>query len=242
MRRFGLIGKKLSHSFSQKFFNEKFKILDLKDHQYDLLELEKIDQIEEILCDRELKGLNVTVPYKEAIIPYLDELDVSAKRIGAVNVVKKIQNKSVGFNSDYLGFKQSLSKWLPRQFNGKALVLGTGGASKAVSASLIDLDISFKLVSRTPSDESISYDQIGSLLDYILVINTTPLGMSPQIDSSPSIPYDHLTSNHFLYDLVYNPEKTLFLKNGETKGCKIKNGLEMLHLQAEESWRIWNEE
>ena len=242
MRRFGLIGKKLSHSFSQKYFQNKFKELELNDHEYDLFELNKISSVTEIFSLSNLLGLNVTVPYKEEIIPFLDILDESAKKVGAVNVVKITNGRKVGYNSDYYGFKRSLEEWLPSNFNKNALVLGTGGASKAVSSALSDLKIEYKCVSRNPSKNKISYSETDSYLnnEFNLIINTTPLGMSPNIDSLPDINYNLLTNEHYLYDLVYNPELTMFLKLGADQGAVVKNGLEMLHLQAEESWRIWN--
>lgn len=242
MRRFGLIGRKLSHSFSQKYFQKKFKELDLLDHHYDLFEIDSISLVNEILNLQDLQGLNVTVPYKEEIIPFLNELDDSAKKVGAVNVVKIVNGNKIGYNSDYYGFKQSLEEWLPTNFNKKALVLGTGGASKAVTTALSDLKIEYKCVSRNPIKDEISYSETDDYLNdqFHLIINTTPLGMSPNINSSPEINYNLLTNEHYLYDLVYNPEITLFLKLGESQGASVKNGLEMLHLQAEESWRIWN--
>ncbi len=242
MRKFGLIGKKLSHSFSQAYFSKKFIELNIEDHSYDLYELPSIEKIEKVLSDNELVGLNVTVPYKQEILPFLDSLDQSAKRIGAVNVIKISKDGSrKGYNSDYYGFKQSLVKWLPSNKVFRALILGSGGASKAVRVALEDLKISYKIVSRTPKEGEVGYEEVEHLLvDHKLIINTSPLGMSPHIGSYPNIPYELLNSNYYLYDLVYNPETTEFLKRGLEKGAKIKNGLEMLHLQAEESWAIWN--
>lgn len=242
MKKFGLIGKKLSHSFSQAYFSKKFKELDLPDHIYDLYEIPSIENIEGILKDSKLIGLNVTVPYKEEVIPFLDSLDQSAQRIGAVNVIKVCSDGCIkGYNSDYYGFKQSLEAWLPASKKMQAFILGSGGASKAVKIALEDLNISYKIVSRTPKDNEIDYSVLKSqFAEYQLIINTSPLGMSPDIESCPNISYELLDSNYYLYDLVYNPETTLFLKKGLAKGAKIKNGLEMLHLQAEESWSIWN--
>lgn len=242
MKKFGLIGKKLSHSFSQAYFSKKFKELNLTDHVYDLYELPSISLIEEVLEDESLIGLNVTVPYKQEVIPYLDNLDQSAQRIGAVNVIKVNEDGSKkGYNSDYYGFKQSLINWLPENYKIKALILGSGGASKAVKVALEDLDIEHKIVSRSPQGNEITYSELNQAFSqYQLVINTSPLGMSPDIHSSPDIPYELLNSNYYLYDLVYNPETTEFLKKGLDRGAHIKNGLEMLHLQAEESWSIWN--
>ncbi|MEQ8475997.1 shikimate dehydrogenase [Fulvivirga sp.] len=242
MKKFGLIGKKLSHSFSQAYFSKKFKELNLTEYYYDLYELPSISLIEEVFEDESLIGLNVTVPYKQEVIPYLDNLDQSAQRIGAVNVIKVNEDGSKkGYNSDYYGFKQSLTNWLPENYKIKALILGSGGASKAVKVALEDLDIEHKIVSRSPQGNEITYSELNQAFSqYQLVINTSPLGMSPDIHSSPDIPYELLNSNYYLYDLVYNPETTEFLKKGLDRGAHIKNGLEMLHLQAEESWSIWN--
>lgn len=242
MKRFGLIGKKLTHSFSKHYFTDKFNTLNLNDHSYELYELGEIKDVSKLFKSDEIIGLNVTVPYKESIIEYLDELDSSALKIGAVNVVHIKNGKLVGYNSDYSGFKNSLTNWLPTEFKGKALVLGSGGASKAVTAALIDLHIDFKIVSRKPADSFIEYNDTDQLIrsDFKLIINTTPLGMTPDTESAPTLNYNLLSNEHYLYDLVYNPGMTKFLKLGQDQGAIVKNGLEMLHLQAEESWRIWN--
>ncbi len=241
MKKYGLIGKNLSHSFSRDYFTQKFEKLKLEAHSYELFELADIAEVSSLLNIPNLIGLNVTVPYKQAIIPYLDQLDSSGHRVGAVNVIKIEDGKSVGYNSDYLGFKISLKNWLPENIDFKAFVLGTGGAAKAVITALEDLGIPHQSVSRSPTIGQFSYSQLNKKLigDTHLIINTTPLGMSPNNDSYPSINYQWLTSNHYLYDLVYNPELTVFLKNGLSSGANVKNGIEMLHLQAEESWRIW---
>ncbi len=240
MPSFGLIGRKLGHSFSKEYFETKFNELKLADHTYSLFELDDITEVEKVL-KRRPKGLNVTVPYKEEIIPYLDKLDMSAQKVGAVNVISLEQNCFVGYNTDFYGFKNSVQKWLGTTTL-KALVLGTGGASKAVIAALSDLEIKSIAVSRNPTNNQLSYAQISSdiIEQHQLIINTTPLGMYPVVDEAPMLPYGELSRHHYLYDLVYNPEKTLFLKNGEDKGAQTKNGLEMLHLQAEKSWAIWN--
>jgi shikimate dehydrogenase len=243
MKKFGLIGKKLSHSFSRKFFSEKFDSLNLIDHSYDLFELKQIAEVKEVFSIPNLIGFNVTVPFKVDIIDFLDRLDESALKVGAVNVVKlNGENNKIGYNSDYFGFKLSLQKWLPKNFIRNAIVIGTGGASKAVEAVLKDLKIKYKLVSRKPENDQISYSDIENYLSDkpILIINSTPLGMSPNIDSFPELPYHLFDSNYYLYDLVYNPEQTQFLLKGKHAGAQIKNGLEMLYLQAEESWKIWN--
>jgi len=240
MITYGLIGKKLSHSFSKKYFTDKFSKKNLTDHHYQLFELENIDEIQSLFSKPDIKGLNVTVPYKVDVIPFIDELDDSAKLVGAVNVIKISEGKKSGFNSDYYGFKLSLEKWVDK-LPDKALILGTGGAAKAVAAALKSIDIEFMSVSRSEKGD-FKYDNLSEniISSHPLIINTTPLGMSPDTETYPDIPYEYLTENHFLYDLVYNPEMTAFMSKGKVKGCKTKNGLEMLHLQAEKSWEIWN--
>jgi len=245
MPLFGLIGKKLSHSFSKKFFEEKFEQLSLTDHSYQLFELENINEVSSVFQSNGIRGFNVTVPYKEAIIPHLDRLDASARKVGAVNVVSIEDDEKIGYNSDYYGFHTSLKDWLSDTHEEiKALILGSGGASKAVIASLKDMQINYSVVSRTSGNGDLTYEELKGHPHLIgssrLIINTTPLGMHPSTTSLPDLPYDHITDKHFLYDLVYNPEKTAFLKQGEQKGARIKNGLEMLHLQAERSWTIWS--
>ncbi|UII23301.1 shikimate dehydrogenase family protein [Fulvivirga ligni] len=245
MKKYGLIGKKLSHSFSKDYFSKKFMDLGLTDYSYDLFPLENISQIVDLIkANPELQGFNITIPYKEEIIPYLDSMEENAKEIGAFNVVKIKNNKLTGYNSDFFGFKSSLENWYKPTKNNKALVLGTGGASKAVAAALGALNIEFKYVSRDNQKASLTYnnfvDSPELILEYPLIINTTPLGMAPNTESMPELPYAHLTSDHFLYDLVYNPTETKFLSLGKAQNCQVKNGLEMLHLQAEKSWEIWN--
>lgn len=241
---YGLIGKKLTHSFSKKYFTEKFEKEGLEGKSYQLFELESIEELPKVIESHpDLKGLNVTIPYKEAVFPYLDEIDPAAREIGAVNVIKVDDKGLHGFNSDFYGFRESLVRWLPNK-QLKALVLGTGGASKAVTAALNDLSIPYLLVSRksTPGT-TLDYHELEGNPDIIsqhhLIINTTPLGMYPHLESKPDIPYPLITPDHYLYDLVYNPEKTSFMQNGEAQGASIKNGLEMLHLQAERSWELW---
>ncbi|BDD11158.1 shikimate 5-dehydrogenase [Fulvitalea axinellae] len=246
MRKFALIGYKLGHSFSKKYFTDKFEKEGLDNCLYELFELAHIKQLPGLLIEQKsLEGLNVTIPYKEEVIPLLDDIDDSAKRIGAVNVIRIQDGKTKGFNSDYYGFKKSLEDWMDiNPSETKALILGTGGASKAVKTALEDLNVEFKFVSRTASDDTLDYASLNAkpeLLDeYRLIINTTPLGMLPNTDSCPDLPYDRIGGGHYLYDLVYNPEETLFMKKGTDRGAKAKNGLEMLHLQAERSWDIWN--
>ena len=245
-RKFGLIGYPLSHSFSKKYFDKKFRREGLDDCEYANYELPSLSDFRELLNmeQKDLIGLNVTIPYKEQIIRYLDSLDDSAQKVGAVNVIKLTSdNRKIGYNSDYYGFRSSLQNWLPRNGPIKALVLGSGGASKAVVAVLKDFNLSYQIVSRKKGVGIVDYDQTKELKlleHYKLVINTTPLGMYPQIGQAPDLSYQDITDQHFLYDLVYNPEETLFLQRGKTRGAKIKNGLEMLFLQAEKSWEIWS--
>jgi len=248
MKLFGLIGYPLSHSFSKKYFTEKFKNENIKDAYYELFEIEKIEYLKDVLIKNpQIKGLNVTIPHKQSVIPYLDSLDVSAKKVKAVNVIKILSDgKKVGFNSDYYGFKVSLENWLKvleRDISSiKAIVLGTGGASKAVQAALIDLNISFILVSRVKTNESFTYEELNAkiLNENHLVINTSPVGMHPKTEEYPLLNYNFINNDHLLYDLVYNPPETSFMKLGKAKGAQVKNGLEMLHAQAEKAWEIWN--
>lgn len=244
MKKFGLIGFPLSSSFSRKYFTEKFDKESI-DAQYNLYPIENVDLLKNLVKDNDLCGLNVTIPYKQQVIPLLDELDETASQIGAVNVIKFIRKNNTltlkGYNSDAIGFEQSLLPLLQSQHK-KALVLGTGGASKAVSYILKKNGIEVTFVSRTPKEGQISYQEITSqiMAEYKLIVNCTPLGMYP-VDACPDIPYECLTSEHLLYDLIYNPEKTLFLEKGEQFGAKIKNGMDMLVGQAVAAWNIWNE-
>ncbi len=244
MNIYGLIGYPLGHSFSKKYFTGKFEQMGLADsHAYELFELPEIEQFPEIISNTPgLKGLNVTIPHKQAVMPFLDGLDASALKVGAVNVIKIASDgKLIGFNSDYYGFKTSLEEFIPVNTALKALVLGNGGAAKAVIVALNDLSIPFRIVSRTKTDDTISYDDLKSEIDnYQLIINCSPVGTYPKSDVCPDIPYERLTANHYLYDLVYNPVQTLFLQKGEEQGAKTHNGLKMLHLQAEKAWEIWN--
>ncbi len=245
-RLFGLVGKNISHSFSPGYFNKKFLDEGIN-AGYVLFDLDDIKEIESIISKNpELEGFNVTIPYKNDIFPFLDELDETAKVIGAVNVVK-IQHEGdkvflKGFNTDATGFRDSLLPLIVNKTEIKALVFGTGGASKAVKYVLNELNIEFNQVSRKKTVETLTYNDItGDVMkEYRLLINTTPLGMHPDVNSCPDIPYENLTPNHILYDLIYNPLETLFLKKGKEKGATTKNGLEMLHLQAEAAWKIWN--
>jgi shikimate dehydrogenase len=244
MRRFGLIGYPLSHSFSKKYFTEKFRQMGISDsYQYDLFEIPDIHSLPKIIEETEgLTGLNVTIPHKLNVIPFLSEIDPAAKKIGAVNVIKVSEDKKLkGYNSDYYGFKRSLQEFIENAEGLKALVLGNGGAAKAVLVALDDLNIPYKLVSRNPSGNAISYAEANGLLkEYKLIINCTPLGTYPNVYSSPEIDYEKLTSDHYLYDLVYNPEVTQFMAKGKTMGAKAISGYNMLVYQAEKSWEIWN--
>lgn len=240
---YGLIGYPLSHSFSKRYFTEKFQREEITDSAYELFEIPTIKQLPEIFQQySNLRGLNVTIPYKQQVMEYVDALDPVAERIGAVNTVRVEKNRKVGFNSDYYGFRDSLVPWLNGSTISQALILGTGGASRAVVCVLQDLSIPYTYVSRQTSKAAISYADLKTkdLQDYPLIINTTPLGMTPRIDTYPNLDYSQITSDHFCYDLVYNPEETAFMKRARQQGSLIKNGLEMLHLQAEKSWEFWS--
>ena len=244
MIHFGIIGYPLSSSFSQKFFNEKFAKENI-DAFYDLHPIEDIEKFRDLVTEIDFCGMNVTIPYKQQVIPFLNSLDETAEQIGAVNVIKFVkkdgQQTLTGYNTDAIGFENSL-KPLLKPWHTKALVLGTGGASKAVAYVLRKNGIDFRFVSRTPKDGQFSYEDINAdiMAEYTLIVNCTPLGMYP-VDACPDIPYECITDKHLLYDLIYNPAKTLFLEKGEKQGATIKNGLEMLHGQAVAAWKIWNE-
>ena len=242
---FGLIGATVSHSFSKSYFEEKFFREGLRDYHYELFPLTKIQDIEKLLTEnKSLSGLNVTLPYKEQVIKYLNEIDPKAKEIGAVNVIKIEQGKLKGYNTDSDAFFETIEKWLPKDKNFKALVLGSGGSSKAVQQALTKLDISFKIVSREKTSGNYTYEEINANGPEIeasnLIINTTPLGMHPNESAMPPLSTEHITRDHYVYDLIYNPARTQFLQKAEIRGATIKNGLEMLHVQAEKSWTIWN--
>lgn len=243
-KKFGLIGLTVSHSFSKNYFDEKFFRDGLRDYHYDLYELKKVEDLKRLIADNpEMCGLNVTIPYKESVIPLLDSIDNNAKGIGAVNVIKIRDGKLSGYNTDSIAFKETLSRWFVEIKNPSAIVLGTGGSSKAVQQALRELGIGFKLVSREKGKADFTYEELKNnkaISESNLIINTTPLGMSPKTDGYPPIKYDQLTSKHFVYDLIYNPARTQFLQKAEMRGASIKNGLEMLHIQAEKAWAIWN--
>tara|TARA_Y100000588_G_C13917851_1_gene780159 strand:- start:82 stop:798 length:717 start_codon:yes stop_codon:yes gene_type:complete len=237
MRTFGLIGRNLKHSFSSKYFNDKFLKEEITNTQYLNFELKDISEFNQLKHNKDLVGLNITIPYKEVIIPFLDELSKEAKIIGAVNTIRFINGKLIGYNTDYIGFKNSL-KPLLRSKN-KAVILGDGGAAKAIKYALKKLRIEYQSIKRNSSCNSI--DKIMQNTDYYtVIINATPLGSHPKTHEYPKIPYEYINENYLLFDLIYNPKETTFLKYGKERNAKIKNGLEMLKMQAEESWKIWN--
>ncbi len=248
MKTYGLIGYRLGHSFSKKFFSEKFKREHLDDCEYVNFELDTISEFPDLFKQNDhIYGLNCTIPYKQQVILYLDETDPEAAKVGAVNTIKVICNndriKLKGFNTDVYGFEYSFRPLL-KEHHRKALILGTGGASKAVKYVLEKLGIDYLFVTTKPVPEKgqINYSEITLKLlnDYTIIINATPLGTFPNTETCPDIPYQYLTEKHLLYDLVYNPEETLFMKQGKKKDAIVKNGLEMLHLQAIRAWEIWN--
>lgn len=246
MDKYGLIGYPLGHSFSRSFFNDKFKAEKI-DAEYLNFEIPSINQFTDIIdANPQLRGLNVTIPYKQQVMDYLDEVSPEARAIGAVNVVRVEHNgkntRLIGYNSDIIGFTQSIEPLL-QDHHKKALILGTGGASKAIRYGLEKLGLETVFVSRTIRDNCITYADITRevLEEYEVIVNCTPKGMFPHTDECPDIPYEHLTHRNLLYDLVYNPDETLFMKEGKKRGAVVKNGLEMLILQALASWDFWNE-
>ncbi|TWF37406.1 shikimate dehydrogenase [Chitinophaga polysaccharea] len=242
MKMYGLIGYPLSHSFSKGFFKEKFEKENITGCQYENYPIPGITEFITLLeAHPQLQGLNVTIPYKEVVIPFLDELSDAAARIGAVNCIHFNGGKKTGYNTDVIGFTKSLQPLL-RPHHTRALVLGTGGAAKAIMYALEQLGITYTVVSRRPENGAIAYEALdqATMEAHTLMVNTTPLGMYPKVDTFPEIPYQYLSSRHLLYDLVYNPAETAFLQKGAAQGATIKNGHEMLILQAEASWEIWN--
>lgn len=243
MKKLGLLGKNISYSFSRSYFKKKFDEENIKNITYGNFDIDSIDLFPSIIKNtKNLKGLNVTIPYKQDVIPFLDKVKKTAREIGAVNTIKITKRgKLVGYNTDYYGFSKSLAPLL-KQHHISALILGTGGASKAVAYSLKQFDISFHYVSRKKSDGvSYTYDTLTDNIvkQHKIIINCTPLGTFPNIDDCPSIPYSGITNHHILFDLIYNPEETKFLKLGKQNGAVTTNGLNMLKLQAEKSWSIW---
>ena len=241
MRHFGLIGKSLGHSFSAKFFNGKFKAEQI-DADYQLFEIEDVADIDRLIKEHNLEGFNVTIPYKEAIIPHLDGLTKEAHDIGAVNCVVIKNGQKIGHNTDLTGIEASLH-WLDIDSNPKVLILGTGGASKAVQYALKKRGIEFMVVSRSEERGDVTYDTLTTdiIADHKLIINTTPVGMSPDVENAPTIDYSAIGAEHRLFDLVYNPAKTQFLARGEERGAKTMGGMLMLQTQAIASWHLWNE-
>lgn len=241
--QYGLIGKNIGYSFSKKFFTKKFENEDLNYCKYENFDLENIFEITSVLKEnQDLKGLNVTIPYKENIIPFLNQLSKNATKIGAVNTIKiSKKGKLKGYNTDFYGFKKSL-KPLLEPHHKEALILGTGGASKAVAFALKKLKINFQYVSRSPIKNGLLYEQLDNSVfeKYHLIINCTPIGTNPNINDCPSIPYQFLNKKHIAFDLIYNPEETLFLRKAAEQGAVTKNGLQMLEYQAEKAWQIWN--
>ncbi len=247
MDKYGLIGYPLGHSFSRDFFNEKFRNEGI-DAEYVNFEIPDISRFPEILTENpDLRGLNVTIPYKEKIISYMDTLSEEARQIGAVNVIRVSERKGQtylkGFNSDVIGFTRSIEPLLEPKHK-KALILGTGGASKAIRYGLEQLGLEYRLVSRTPREGVWSYNQLTpeTMQEYTVIVNCTPVGMYPHPDACPPLPYEAIGHDHLLYDLVYNPEETLFLRKGRGQGAITKNGLEMLLLQAYAGWEFWHSE
>jgi shikimate dehydrogenase len=246
MRKFGLIGFPLGHSFSKRYFSEKFEKEGIPDCEFELYEIPNIEDFQKIVEETpELEGMAVTIPYKEQVMAFLDELDPACETIGAVNCIRISKGKKKGFNTDYLGFKHSLQAWLGDQIP-SALVLGTGGASKAVQQALRDLKVEFLVVSRTSDREQLTYSDLKKdselLKKHPLLINTTPLGTFPKEEGMPDIPLELLDSSNLVYDLVYNPPVTRLMQACLDRGGNAKNGQDMLELQAEASWKIWNSE
>ncbi|MBL0048766.1 MAG: shikimate dehydrogenase [Bacteroidetes bacterium] len=253
---YGIIGFPLAHSFSQRYFSEKFVKEGWNNCSYKVFPLNAISEFESLIkSEPNLLGLSVTIPYKESVIPYLDELDASAKKVGAVNSIQIIRNgnatpKLIGFNTDVFGFSNALKPFLKNNHQ-RALILGTGGAAKAVAAVLKELGIDFYYVSRNGMIKDMpikapvfNYDELNEnhFKACHLIVNSSPVGMSPNESQAPFIPYSYITPEHLLFDLIYNPNETIFLRKGKEQGALTQNGLTMLYLQAEESWKIWNKE
>ena len=242
-KRFGLLGRNINYSFSKGYFTDKFNNENFEGCTYENFDIQEIDAFIEIIKNTpDLKGLNVTIPYKESIIPFLDKLSKKAALIGAVNTIKITKKgKLKGYNTDYYGFKKSLEPLL-KSHHKKALILGTGGASKGVAFALDELNIPYTFVSREATENAIDYNRINATTfdNYQIIINSTPVGTSPNTEAFPLIPYEYFTKNHIAFDLIYNPAETQFLKKAKEQGAQIKNGLDMLIFQAEKAWDIWN--
>lgn len=244
-KRYGLLGKDISYSFSKGYFTDKFTNGDFSGCSYENFDIQEIAGFTQITKDPDssgLKGLNVTIPYKEAVIPFLDKLSKKAAKIGAVNTITvSKKGKLKGYNTDYYGFQKALEPLL-QPHHKKALILGTGGASKGVAFALEELGILYTFVSREAKENAIDYSQINAttFVNYQIIINSSPVGTSPNIDSFPQLPYQYFTEKHIAFDLIYHPAETQFLKKAKEQGAQIKNGLEMLVFQAEKAWEIWN--
>lgn len=241
---FGLLGKHISYSFSKGYFTDKFKVLKFTEHSYTNFDIPTIEEFPKIIEQNpNIKGMNVTIPYKEAVIPFLDHLHKKAKKIGAVNTIKFEKDGTLtGYNTDCYGFKKSINPFL-KQHHTKALILGTGGASKAVAFVFSELNIEYKFVSRNPKNKkTISYQDLSEKImkSHPIIVNCTPLGTFPKIEDCPDIPYKYVSKDFLLFDLIYNPSETTFLKLGRLQGAQIANGSKMLEFQAEKAWKIWN--
>lgn len=240
--RYGLIGRNISYSFSRKYFSEKFENLGLEDHSYQNFDLASIDELPAILENTtQLKGLNVTIPYKEEVIEYLDRLEPKAAEIGAVNTIQITAEGLIGHNTDMFGFEKAIEPLMSND-DKYALILGTGGASKAVAYVFKNLGLEFRFVSRNPEEGQWQYKDLNQQVmeQYTIIVNSTPLGTYPDINLKPDIPYHYLTKDHLLFDLIYNPEITAFMKEAQSRGARFSNGQKMLELQAEKAWEIWN--
>lgn len=239
--RFGLVGKNISYSFSKGYFTDKFSDLKLEGYSYENFDLQQIEEFRNLITfNPDIKGLNVTIPYKQKVRSYLDELDAQAKEIGAVNTIKFVGGRLIGYNTDAFGFQNSIEPFL-KPHHTEALILGTGGASKAIAYVFGRLNIKMTFVSRNPGADQIGYSDINRsvLANHAILVNCTPLGTHPNVDEKPDIPYSYISEKHLLFDLIYNPEKTAFLKEGEQRGATIGNGQRMLQLQADKAWEIW---
>ena len=241
MKQYGLIGKTLDHSFSKSYFENKFSTEHIQNASYSNFPLKSVDEFKSLIKKISFSGLNVTIPYKTSIIPFLDELSEEAKSIGAVNTILFKNDQLIGYNTDYIGFHNAIKPFLKNTME-QALILGTGGASKAVVYALEKIGIKCLCVSRIPNEQQLNYDQLNDLVlkHHLLIVNTTPLGTAPNINECADIPYQFITEQHLLVDLIYNPEETLFLRKGRKNLANILNGKSMLIHQAEEAWKIWN--
>ncbi len=239
-KQFGLIGRNISYSFSINYFLEKFKKLGIEDKEYVNFDFADISEFRSIDLSN-IGGFNVTIPYKKQIIPFLDDIDAEALEVGAVNTIKILDNKLIGYNTDVYGFRKSIEPLL-KKYHNKALILGTGGAAEAVAYVFRKLKIPYLFISRQPNEKMMSYNQLNKQIieERKIIVNCTPLGTFPQVEKHPNIPYEYLNNKHLLYDLIYNPAETFFLRKGKEKEAIIKNGYEMLVFQAEKSWKIWN--